>query len=114
MMLTHGIAKVENFNQLADSFPTPLGWGSRLSFTVILLVETLGSICIITGFLLKPASLVLAFAMFTAAFLTFPGSNISANELPFIYMGVFIFFIIAGGGRYSLDKLVFRTKYVNK
>lgn len=114
MMFTHGLAKIQNFNALADSFPDPIGWGSRASFTLIMLAETLGSLCIVSGFLLKPAALVLAFGMFTASFLAYPGSSFAAHELSFIYMGIYITLAISGGGKYSLDKLVFRTKYVNK
>lgn len=110
MMFTHGLAKIQNFNELAGSFPDPIGWGSTTSFVLIMLAETIGSLCIVAGFLLKPAALVLAFGMFTASFLAFPGASLSAHELPFIYMGIYIFLFICGGGKYALDRLVFRVK----
>lgn len=110
MMFTHGLAKIENYNMLADTFPDPIGWGSRFSFTMIMLAETLGSLCLVAGFLVRPAALVLAFGMFTASFLAYPGSTLATHELSFVYMGIYITLFISGGGKYALDKLIFRTK----
>lgn len=110
MMLTHGIAKIQNYNMLYESFPDPVGLGSKASLILITLTEVAGSLCLIAGFLVRPAALVLAFGMFAASFLSFPGSSFSEHELAFLFMGIFIMLFISGGAKYSLDRMLFRVK----
>lgn len=110
MMLIHGIAKIQNYNFLFDSFPDPIGIGSKASLILITGAEVLGSLFLIAGFLVRPAALVLAFGMFVATFLASPGNTFTQNELSFVYMGIYIAIFISGGGRYSLDRLFFRAK----
>ena len=43
LMLTHGIAKIENFDTLVDTFPDPIGLGT-LTLPLIILVEVGASI----------------------------------------------------------------------
>jgi Predicted membrane protein len=109
MMLTHGIAKLQNYNALSAAFPDPIGWGSSISFFLITLVEVGGSLFLIAGFLVRPVAIVMAAAMFTATFLTYSG-GIAAHELSFIYLGVYIMLAISGGGKYALDRMVFKKK----
>lgn len=110
LMLTHGIAKIQNYNMLFDSFPDPIGLGSKASLIMIILTEVVGSVFIIVGFLVRPAALALAFGMFTASFLTIPGSSFSDHELSFLYMGIFIMLFISGGAKYSLDRFLFKVR----
>lgn len=111
MMFTfHGLVKFQNFNELAYDFPDPVGWGNVTSFVMIMLAETLGSILLIAGFLVRPAALVLAVGMFTASFLAFPGTPFSVHELSFVYLGIYVTLLISGGGKYAVDRLVFPDK----
>ena len=49
LMLTHGIAKIENFDTLVDTFPDPIGLGT-LTLPLIILVEVGASILVMVGF----------------------------------------------------------------
>ena len=71
LMLTHGIAKIENFDTLVDTFPDPIGLGT-LTLPLIILVEVGASILVMVGFLTRLALIPLIFSMIVAAFLTFP------------------------------------------
>lgn len=110
MMLTHGVAKIQNYNMLFDSFPDPIGWGSRASLMLIISAEVLGSILLIVGLFVRPAALFLALGMFFATFLTFPDKAFAESELSFIYMGIYIMLLISGGAKYSLDRFWFRVR----
>lgn len=110
MMLTHGIAKINNYEMLYTTFPDPIGWGSKLSLISITLIETLGATCLIVGLFVRPAALVLAIGMVFATFMSSPDASIAQNELAFIYMGIFIALFIGGGAKYSLDSALFRIK----
>ena len=110
MMLVHGIQKINNYEMLHTTFPDPIGWGSQTSLLLITAIETIGSICLIVGFLVRPAALALAIGMFVATFLSAPGESFAQHELSFVYMGIYIALIISGGMRYSLDRMVFRVR----
>ena len=90
LMLTHGIAKIENFDTLVDTFPDPIG----------------ASILVMVGFLTRLALIPLIFSMIVAAFLTFPTFALATSELPLMYLGIFITLLLAGPGKCSIDYLL--------
>ena len=100
LMLTHGIAKIENFDTLVDTFPDPIG------LPLIILVEVGASILVMVGFLTRLALIPLIFSMIVAAFLTFPTFALATSELPLMYLGIFITLLLAGPGKCSVDYLL--------
>lgn len=108
MMLTHGLAKASNYGELSAAFVDPMGIGSKLSFTLIMLVETVCPLLVIFGLFTRPASLLLAFGMGVAAFATHMPFSLSGSELPLLYMAVFIALTLSGAGRYSADYYIWR------
>ena len=105
LMLTHGIAKIENFDTLVDTFPDPIGLGT-LTLPLIILVEVGASILVMVGFLTRLALIPLIFSMIVAAFLTFPTFALATSELPLMYLGIFITLLLAGPGKCSIDYLL--------
>ena len=106
MMLTHGIAKIENFGTLSTSFADPIGLGSTLSLVLMILTEVGCSILLIVGLITRLAVLPLIFGMIIAAFFTYPELTMSSVELPLLYLGIYIFILLAGPGKYSVDYLL--------
>ena len=49
MMLTHGIAKIEQFDTLKSTFPATMGMSSELSLILIILVEVGCSSLVLLG-----------------------------------------------------------------
>jgi len=47
----------------------------------------------------------MALGMFLSLFVVMPSHDTSMTTLQFVYMGIYIFFVIGGGGRYSFDGL---------
>jgi len=100
MMLTHGVAKIENFSTLKANFPDPVGLGAGFS---------LCSLRVIVGVVTRLAVIPLIVGMCVAAFLTFPGFTMAASELALLYLSIYITLLIAGPGEYSLDELLRMT-----
>jgi uncharacterized membrane protein YphA (DoxX/SURF4 family) len=46
--------------------------------------------------------------MAVATFVVGAGNIWGAQELPFMYMGIYAALFISGGGRYAFDRLLFR------
>ena len=63
MMLTHGIAKIEQFDTLKSTFPATMGMSSELSLILIILVEVGCSSLVLLGFMTRLAVLPLMFSM---------------------------------------------------
>lgn len=101
MMLTHGIAKIEQFDTLKSTFPATMGMSSKLSLILIILVEVGCSSLVLLGFMTRLAVLPLMFSMIIAAFFTFSPISLSTAELPMLYLGIYTFILLAGPQRSS-------------
>lgn len=108
MMLTHGIAKLENYTAFREGFPDPIGWGAGLSLVMIILVEVGCSLMIATGLLTRFAVIPLVFAMIMAM-TTHADMSVSGVELPLLYLGMYVVIFIAGPGKCSIDYLIGKT-----
>lgn len=109
MMLTHGVAKLENFMALREGFPDPIGMGATASLVMIILVEVGCSLMVITGLLTRFAVIPLIFSMCVAAFLTPAEVTMASSELAIMYLGIFVVIFIAGPGKCSIDYLIGKT-----
>ncbi len=75
-------------------------------------LEFFGGLLILFGLFTRPVAFVLSGEMAVAYFMShapqgfFPLQN--RGELPALYSWVFLFFAVAGGGAWSLDKLLWR------
>ena len=110
---THGWQKLQDPSgflgypaKMGFPYPTAFGWAA-------ILTEFAGGLLLVLGLLTRFASLALVFNMGVAAFvakagLPFVAGNSSADskELPMMYLFVFLAFLLAGAGRFSLDALL--------
>lgn len=105
-MLTHGLPKMEKLLAGDFSFADPIGIGVKLSLILTVLTEVVFSIFLIAGFLSKIATFCLAFTLGVAAFIIHSGDVFSAKETAVLYFAAFVFLLITGPGKYSLDYLI--------
>ena len=74
MMLFHNIGKMQDYNEIVNSYPSFASAGSAATFVVVTVAEVM-----------------LAWGGF------------GAGELEFVWLGVYVFLIISGGGLYAFD-----------
>lgn len=103
MIFVHGIQKAADFPALAQTFPDPIGLGSRFSLLIITITEIGGGALIAAGLLTRLAALALMIGMSVAAFVVHAPFTIADSELPLAYLAVFAALFLSGGGRYSAD-----------
>ena len=107
MFFAHGQGKWANFSKIAPNFPDPFGFlGSQLSLALVVGAEVFGALLMALGLFTRWSSFSLFFTMFVAAFVVHLNDPFKDKELAVIYALVFLFFTIAGGGKYSLDYLI--------
>lgn len=105
LFFTHGLEKMMNFQQLSDSYPSVLGFGSYMTLMVTIFCEFCCSLFLISGLLTRIMTLPMIVAM-GVAFFDVHDAMIPEGELALIYMTVFIILFLTGPGRYSIDYLI--------
>lgn len=108
LLMTHGIAKWENFDALRATFPDPLGLGSLTSLTLAIFAEVICPLGFITGTLYRLALIPMIFTMCIAFFAIHGGDSFAARELAMLYLAAFVLLWIAGPGRYAVDNRIAR------
>ncbi len=109
LFLQHGLAKHFGFPHVAsfDSLQT----FSLLGFAGF--IEIVGSLLLLVGLFTRPVAFIMSGEMAVAYFMShaprgfFPILN--GGELAVLYCFVFLFFAIAGGGSWSVDRRMMKT-----
>ena len=106
LLMSHGIQKLNNFQELSTSFPDPLGVGNSLSLSLAIFGELVCSLGFIVGFLYRLAMIPMIFTMCVAFFVIHANDVFAVKELAFVYLIVFILMYIAGPGKFSIDHYI--------
>ena len=102
LLASHGLQKLEGFEQMSGGFPDPLGLGSGLSLLLVIFGELVCSLALVVGVLSRLVLLPMIFTMCVAFFMAHGGS-MAEGELAFVYLVVFVLLLFAGPGRFSVD-----------
>ena len=105
LFFTHGIDKIANFNELSQTFPNVLGFGSYMSLMVSIFCEFCCSLFLITGLMIRIIVLPMIVSM-AVAFFDVHDAMFPEGELALIYLIMFVILYFTGPGRYSLDYLI--------
>lgn len=110
-MLTHGIGKFETL--ISDEpikFADPIGVGTTASLALTVFAEVFCSVLLILGLATRFAAIPLLITMLVAAFIIHAEDGFKKQEFALLYGVIYITIALIGGGKYSLDFLVFRRK----
>ena len=105
MFFTHGLDKLANFNELSQTFPDVLGFGSYMSLMVSIFCEFCCSLFLIVGLMVRITVIPMIISMAVAFFDVHDGM-LPQGELALIYMIMFLILYITGPGRFSVDYLI--------
>jgi len=103
LMLSHGVPKALDFQNLAQSFPDPLNVGTEVSAMLIVFAEVGCSVLLLFGLFGRFASATLFIAMMVAAFVHQFADPFSSRELPLLYASVYACLTFTGPGSTSID-----------
>ncbi|MGA2030513.1 MAG: DoxX family protein [Verrucomicrobiota bacterium] len=106
MFLNHGFDKLNHFSTHAAKFPDPLGIGSAPGLMLVTFAETAGALLLVFGLLTRFAALTLAIDLGVAVLMVHKAAS-GGGELAFIYLAGYVALLIAGGGKFSVDKSLF-------
>lgn len=105
LLMSHGIAKWQNFDALSAAFPDPLGVGSGVSLALAIFGEVVCSVGFIAGLFYRLALIPMIFTMCVAFFAVHGGDPFAARELALAYLSVYVLMYAAGPGLYAADTL---------
>lgn len=110
MAFAHGLGKlpvsakfIGGVENLGLPAPELFAWAAALS-------EFLGGILVAMGLLTRPSALFLTITMLVAAFGTHLADPFGRKEKALLFAVAFVFVMLQGGGKYSLDHLLFKKK----
>lgn len=105
-LLLHNIGKMQNYNEIINSYPSLLYINNTASFVIVTVVEVLLAVLLMMGLWVRFSAMVMAAGMIWVLFsLGFP-----AGELELLYASTYILLVITGGGLYSFDAIVLPRK----
>jgi len=107
MLWQHGWPKLEGFSEKMDTFGDPIGLGSAVSLGLITFAETVCAALVAAGLWTRISTIPLIIGMAVAAFMSHGDEPFKKQELPVFYLVAFVAILLAGSGRFSLDRLKF-------
>jgi putative oxidoreductase len=109
MVIHHGWDKLMTFSDKSSTFPDPMHVGHAVSMGLTVFAEVAAAILLALGLLTRFAALVLAIEMGVAFMLIhkMAMSGMMSGEMALVYFGAYLTLLLAGGGKFSTDKLLF-------
>ncbi len=108
LALAHGLGKLppqSGFVQGIEAMGLP-GWSAWLSG----IAETFGGLGLAAGLATRLASFGIVANLSVAALIRHASDPYSRAELAYIFLAVAVMFLLAGGGRFALDRLITRAR----
>jgi putative oxidoreductase len=106
-MLTHGYGKLfgglEKFTGYVAKLNVPF---PTVSAFIAAVAESIGAVLLAVGLLTRPSAFLIAATMAVAALVAHGGQGFAAQESAWLYFFPALFFVLKGGGKWSLDYLL--------
>lgn len=108
MLTAHGWGKWIRLTSGEEiRFADPFHIGATASLAMATFAEVLCSVLLVLGLFHRAAAFFLAFTMATVVFIVKAGDPFGENEKAFMYLTIFVFLILSGPGKISLDQYFF-------
>jgi putative oxidoreductase len=115
MFMQFGIRQISHFSDLAPTFHSVMGLGGETSLLLMILIEIICSTLIILGLFTRFALIPTIISMVIAEFVLIQDLMMQqtvsfyawqAIFLPIMFLGIFLFMMLAGPGKISLDYII--------
>lgn len=115
MFMQFGIRQISYFSELAPSFHSVMELGGETTLLLMILIEIICSTLIILGLFTRFALILPIISMVIAEYVLISDlmlqQSVTFNEwqvifLPIMFLGIFLFMMLAGPGKISLDYII--------
>ena len=104
----YGWNKFMNYDQILPMFGDIIGIGAKLSFNLVIFAELICGFLVTIGFLTRLTVIPIFITMAVAFFVAQVKDAFDVKALPFVFMLLTIVIFVAGSGKYSVDRLLFK------
>lgn len=105
-----GYEKIINYDQMIPMFGDIIGIGSKLSFNLAIFAEFFCAFFVLIGFLTRLTIIPILITMVVAFFVAHAKDTFDVKTLPLVYLFLTIVIFVLGGGKFSVDRLIFKNK----
>ena len=113
MFLQLCIRQMLNFEEIVPTFNGFLGLSPETSMTILVVIELLCAVCIMLGFLTRLSVLIPLGLMLVAEDVVMSSPATATDQMfnfapgyPVMFIGIFIFMLLSGPGKISLDYII--------
>lgn len=106
MLLTHGWAKIQHFNELAPGFTDPLHVGSRVSLILTIFSEVVCAAFLVIGLFTRIAVIPILAQMVIILLMVLHHDVFGKQELAWHFLVGGIVILFCGPGKVSVDGLI--------
>lgn len=111
MVYAHGFGKFQKIITGEEiQFVDPFGLGPVVTFSMVMFAEFICASLIALGLFTRIALVPLIINMAYIVFVHHGADGFGSQELPFIYLAVFVALFLTGPGKHSFDRLIKRVK----
>ncbi|HEY3369905.1 MAG TPA: DoxX family protein [Prolixibacteraceae bacterium] len=111
VMLSHGMAKFSKlFGDEPIMFADPIGVGQTASLALAVFAEVLCSILLIFGIATRFAAIPLIITMLVAVLIVHGKDGLDKQELPLLYLMIYLCIAITGAGKISIDHWIYHNE----
>ncbi len=114
VIMLHVIGKLQRYDFMVVGYPPLLFNNGEASFIILTMLEALFGAMLIIGFWVRFAAFIMAMGMFVDIFVIYPTLGWLGVERQVLYIGIYAFLVIAGGGKYAIDGLFYQKKVYNE
>lgn len=110
MIIGHGYPKFQSLMEGGEiKFGDPVGMGVEVSFYLAVFAEFACSVLLILGLGTRLVLVPLIITMLIAVFVVHLADGFDKKEMGLHFLSVYLFLMVAGPGKYSLDHLIGRN-----
>lgn len=114
-MIVHGYQKFGMLTAGGEiQFGDPIGVGDAASLYLAVFAEFFCSIFLLLGFATRLATIPLIITMVVAVFIVHAPDGFDKKELGLHYLLGYVFLLVSGAGKYSVDHLISKSLYSRK
>lgn len=116
MFMQFGIRHLMNYDVMVQHFPTVFGWSSETCLILMIVIELVCSLFIMVGFLTRLSVIPPIVTMVCAEYYIIHDllphesiyglDSIQPGYLPIMFIGIYLFILLAGPGKISLDYFI--------
>lgn len=108
-MITHGVPKLQKWEQISTKFHDPIGLGSPVALALAISAEIGAAALLALGAGTRLVAIPLIITMLVAAFDVHWADPFKKKELALMYLTCYVTLLLTGPGKFSVDHAVLST-----